>query len=166
VFGQNLEDRVILPASTTTTTATTTEEEEENKREEEEEGEPQPSTSSATTSGAEDNREPVTTDNGTTTGPGTSTGVIAPAIGAGAAAAKEASAVIQKRKYEATIVTGEEDESTVMQLHCKLYQWETEESVWKEKGKGFLKLNDKKSREDRLSSRLSQSCPKCPCLIV
>ena len=56
-----------------------------------------------------------------------------------------------KRKYEA--ITGEEDESNVLQIHCKLYQWEKESTSWKEKGKGFLKLNDKKL-EDKLSSRL------------
>ena len=55
-------------------------------------------------------------------------------------------------------MTGEEDETNVLQMHCKLYQWDAEEAVWKEKGKGFLKLNDKKIKEnDKLSSRLGQS---------
>ena len=148
VFGQNLEDRVILPANTTTTGA------DEDKKEEEPEAQPSTSTStsSSNASAAVAEEKAVIecgTDNGTRT-------VIAPAIGAGAAAAKDAAAVIQKRKFEATIVTGEEDESNVLQIHCKLYHWETDDSVWKEKGKGFLKLNDKKSRDDRLSSRLSE----------
>lgn len=150
VFGQNLEDRVILPAGSAPQPASAPPGEEKK----EPEAEPQASTSKSDASSetSKEAAEPVvtTTDNGTTKR------VIEPAIGAGAAAAKDAAAVIQKRKYEATIVTGEEDESNVLQIHCKLYHWETDDSVWKEKGKGFLKLNDKKSREDRLSSRLSQ----------
>lgn len=65
-----------------------------------------------------------------------------------------------KRKYEA--ITGEENESNVLQIHCRLYHWEADEGSpstsmsWKEKGRGFLKLNDRKSTEtsDKFTSRL------------
>lgn len=64
-----------------------------------------------------------------------------------------------KRKYEA--ITGEEDESNVLQIHCRLYHWEADETgasshSWREKGRGFLKLNDKKSTEtsEKFTSRL------------
>lgn len=160
VFGQNLEDRVILPASSGTSTTqpvandTASAGQEDGKDGEQEAQASHSHASPVASTSSEDTSSQVRQDNGTTT---TTTTTIAPAIGAGAAAAKDAAALIQKRKYEATIVTGEEDESNVLQIHCKLYSWVTEESVWKEKGKGFLKLNDKKNRDDRLSSRLSKS---------
>lgn len=47
----------------------------------------------------------------------------------------------EKRKYEN--ITGEEDEVNVMNLYCKLFQWDSTTSVWKERGKGRLRLNDK-----------------------
>jgi hypothetical protein len=58
----------------------------------------------------------------------------------------------EKRKYEA--ITGEEDECNVLQIHCKLYAWESKEGNWKEKGKGSLRLNDKKTEDHKLCSRL------------
>ncbi|RWS01984.1 ran-binding protein 3-like isoform X1, partial [Dinothrombium tinctorium] len=57
----------------------------------------------------------------------------------------------EKRKFEA--ITGEEGESNVLQIYCKLYSWESAGSMWKERGKGFLRLNDK-IKEDKLCSRL------------
>jgi len=74
--------------------------------------------------------------------------VIAPVL---STSTSPSSSSASKRKYEA--ITGEEDESNVLQIHCKLYHWEASEMSWKEKGKGFLKLNDKQSG-DKLSSRL------------
>lgn len=41
----------------------------------------------------------------------------------------------------------------MLQIHCKLYQWEADEQVWREKGNGSLKLNDK-MRDGKLGSRL------------
>ncbi|XP_074598046.1 ran-binding protein 3-like [Brevipalpus obovatus] len=57
----------------------------------------------------------------------------------------------EKRKYEA--ITGEEDESNVLQTFCKLYLWESKTALWKERGKGMLRLNDKK-KDGKLCSRL------------
>lgn len=57
----------------------------------------------------------------------------------------------EKRKYEA--ITGEEGESNVLQIFCKLYSWESSSISWKERGKGFLRLNDK-MKDDKLCSRL------------
>lgn len=74
--------------------------------------------------------------------------VIAPVL---STSTSPSSSSASKRKYEA--ITGEEDESNVLQIHCKLYHWEASEMSWKEKGKGFLKLNDRQSG-DKLSSRL------------
>ncbi|RWS30245.1 ran-binding protein 3-like isoform X1 [Leptotrombidium deliense] len=57
----------------------------------------------------------------------------------------------EKRKFEA--ITGEEGESNVLQIYCKLYSWESSGSSWKERGKGLLRLNDK-IKDDKLCSRL------------
>ncbi|XP_015783632.1 ran-binding protein 3 [Tetranychus urticae] len=57
----------------------------------------------------------------------------------------------EKRKYE--VITGEEDESNVLQIFCKLYLWDSATAFWKEKGKGMLRLNDK-MKDDKLCSRL------------
>ena len=47
------------------------------------------------------------------------------------------------------------DESNVLQIHCKLYQWETSDAVWREKGNGSLKLNDR-IKDGKLCSRLGK----------
>ncbi|KAI1282162.1 Ran-binding protein 3 [Halotydeus destructor] len=106
VFGQNLQERAILPVIAEADSNT--------------DGEAKVS---ETASEAKDKDEPEeTSQNGT-----------------------------KKRAYEA--ITGEEDESNVLQVHCKLYSWEAETALWKEKGKGFLKLNDR-MKDDKLCSRL------------
>lgn len=46
--------------------------------------------------------------------------------------------------------TGEEDEKNVLQIQCKLYQYEQQQ--WKERGAGMLHLND--SNSDNFQSRL------------
>ena len=45
------------------------------------------------------------------------------------------------------------DESNVKQIYCKLFQWDSATSGWKEKGRGNLRLNDKKV-DGKSSSRL------------
>ena len=57
----------------------------------------------------------------------------------------------EKRKFEN--ITGEEEETNVMHIYCKLFHWDSDQSAWKERGKGNLRLNDKYD-EERTSSRL------------
>lgn len=59
-----------------------------------------------------------------------------------------------KRKFsEVTVVTGEEEESNVLQISCKLFSFNKTNSSWLEKGRGILRLNDKEV-DGVLKSRL------------
>jgi Ran-binding protein 3 len=128
VFGQNLSDRVILPSAPDSTDI-----EDSN-------------VSTDKTVGKGDNHYNQPPNLVDLEAQGLSV------IGSSAACSSSTSPTgASKRKFEA--ITGEEDESNVLQIHCKLFQWERDDSSWKEKGKGFLKLNDKK-KEDKLCSRL------------
>ncbi|KAF0292621.1 Ran-binding protein 3 [Amphibalanus amphitrite] len=50
-----------------------------------------------------------------------------------------------KRKYdEVEVVTGEEEESNVLQINCKLYAFNKENCSWLERGRGLLRLNDRR----------------------
>lgn len=40
------------------------------------------------------------------------------------------------------VITGEEDEKNVLQIQCKLYQYDQKTQAWKERGVGSLHLND------------------------
>uniref|UniRef100_A0A146LK58 Ran-binding protein 3 n=2 Tax=Lygus hesperus TaxID=30085 RepID=A0A146LK58_LYGHE len=52
---------------------------------------------------------------------------------------EEARAV--KRKFEEVqVITGEEEESNVLQINCKLFSWSS--STWVERGRGTLRVND------------------------
>lgn len=60
-----------------------------------------------------------------------------------------------KRTYEeVAIVTGEEDESNVLQMNCKLFTFDKQTSSWVEKGRGLLRLNDKELDDGSIQSRL------------
>ncbi|XP_037094772.1 ran-binding protein 3-like [Pollicipes pollicipes] len=60
-----------------------------------------------------------------------------------------------KRKYEEVeVVTGEEDESNVLQINCKLYAFNKDNCSWLERGRGLLRLNDRRQEEGPLQSRL------------
>ncbi|XP_037537768.1 ran-binding protein 3b isoform X2 [Nematolebias whitei] len=53
------------------------------------------------------------------------------------------------------VKTGEESESNVLQMQCKLYVFEKTAQSWIERGRGLLRLNDMASTEDgTLHSRL------------
>ncbi|KAK7945239.1 hypothetical protein WMY93_000967 [Mugilogobius chulae] len=53
------------------------------------------------------------------------------------------------------VKTGEESESNVLQMQCKLYVFEKTAQTWIERGRGLLRLNDMASTEDgTLQSRL------------
>ncbi|XP_058798434.1 ran-binding protein 3 [Phymastichus coffea] len=58
-----------------------------------------------------------------------------------------------KRKYsEVALLTGEEDETNVLQINCKLFAFDKATSSYQERGRGFLRLNDKDD-ESRLIGR-------------
>ncbi|GAB6032724.1 hypothetical protein CHUAL_014042 [Chamberlinius hualienensis] len=60
-----------------------------------------------------------------------------------------------KRTYEeVTIVTGEEDESNVLQMNCKLFAFDKVNASWIEKGRCLLRLNDKETEDNTIHSRL------------
>uniref|UniRef100_A0A8C4QPE9 RAN binding protein 3b n=1 Tax=Eptatretus burgeri TaxID=7764 RepID=A0A8C4QPE9_EPTBU len=55
---------------------------------------------------------------------------------------------------EVETLTGEESESNVLQLQCKLFVLETNSQIWRERGRGILRLNDRALPGGGLSSRL------------
>ncbi|XP_015180038.1 PREDICTED: ran-binding protein 3 [Polistes dominula] len=58
-----------------------------------------------------------------------------------------------KRKYnEVTLLTGEEGETNVLQINCKLFAFDKASSSWQERGRGTLRLNDR-DEESRLVGR-------------
>jgi len=61
-----------------------------------------------------------------------------------------------KRKYDVVdVVTGEEEESNVLQANVKMYLFDTEKRNWAERGRGVLRLNDDPvSTPGHLKSRL------------
>jgi len=72
------------------------------------------------------------------------------------AAAEYTESHSNKRKYEVVdVVTGEEEESNVLQANVKLYIFESEKKNWVERGRGSLRLNDDpSSTPGHLRSRL------------
>ncbi|XP_043286951.1 ran-binding protein 3-like isoform X2 [Venturia canescens] len=60
-----------------------------------------------------------------------------------------------KRKYsQVTPLTGEEGETNVLQINCKLFAFDKATSSWQERGRGTLRLNDR-DEESRLVGRAS-----------
>ncbi|XP_012255990.2 ran-binding protein 3 isoform X2 [Athalia rosae] len=58
-----------------------------------------------------------------------------------------------KRKYsQVTLLTGEEGETNVLQINCKLFAFDKGTSGWQERGRGSLRLNDR-DEESRLVGR-------------
>ncbi|GAB1859358.1 Ran-binding protein 3 [Camponotus japonicus] len=58
-----------------------------------------------------------------------------------------------KRKYsQVTLLTGEEGETNVLQMNCKLFAFDKTTSNWQERGRGTLRLNDR-DEESRLVGR-------------
>lgn len=62
----------------------------------------------------------------------------------------------KKRKYDVVdVVTGEEEESNVLQANVKMYLFDTEKRNWTERGRGVIRLNDDPvSTPGHLKSRL------------
>ncbi|KPP63332.1 hypothetical protein Z043_118420, partial [Scleropages formosus] len=53
------------------------------------------------------------------------------------------------------VITGEESESNVLQIQCKLFVFDKTSQSWVERGRGLLRLNDMASTDDgTLQSRL------------
>nr|CAG4644832.1 EOG090X078K [Leptodora kindtii] len=60
-----------------------------------------------------------------------------------------------KRKYdEVAVVTGEEDEQNALQVYGKLFTFDKVQGTWIERGRGTLRLNDKKLDNGIVQSRL------------
>ncbi|XP_012523207.1 ran-binding protein 3-like [Monomorium pharaonis] len=58
-----------------------------------------------------------------------------------------------KRKYnQVTLLTGEEGETNILQINCKLFAFDKTSSSWQERGRGTLRLNDR-DEESRLVGR-------------
>lgn len=58
-----------------------------------------------------------------------------------------------KRKYsQVTLLTGEEGETNILQINCKLFAFDKTTSSWQERGRGTLRLNDR-DEESRLVGR-------------
>ncbi|KAK0075186.1 hypothetical protein PV325_007263 [Microctonus aethiopoides] len=58
-----------------------------------------------------------------------------------------------KRKYsQVALLTGEEGETNILQVNCKLFAFDKVTSGWKERGRGILRLNDR-DEESRLVGR-------------
>ncbi|XP_003701242.1 ran-binding protein 3 isoform X1 [Megachile rotundata] len=58
-----------------------------------------------------------------------------------------------KRKYsQVTLLTGEEGETNVLQINCKLFAFDKASGGWQERGRGTLRLNDR-DEESRLVGR-------------
>jgi len=72
------------------------------------------------------------------------------------AAAEYTESQASKRKYDVVdVVTGEEEESNVLQANVKMYLFDTEKKNWAERGRGVLRLNDEPvSTPGHLRSRL------------
>ncbi|KAF7279146.1 ran-binding protein 3 [Rhynchophorus ferrugineus] len=60
-----------------------------------------------------------------------------------------------KRKYEEVEVrTGEEDETNILSISCKLFTFDKVTSNWQERGRGTLRLNDFENTDGHIGSRL------------
>lgn len=60
-----------------------------------------------------------------------------------------------KRKYdEVQVKTGEEDETNILSVSCKLFAFDKASSNWQERGRGTLRLNDYETDDNQIGSRL------------
>ncbi|KAH1017876.1 ran-binding protein 3 [Dendroctonus ponderosae] len=60
-----------------------------------------------------------------------------------------------KRKYdEVEVKTGEEEETNIISISCKLFSFDKASSNWQERGRGTLRLNDFEISDDQMGSRL------------
>ncbi|XP_048783231.1 ran-binding protein 3 isoform X3 [Lagopus muta] len=127
VFGQNMSERVLSPPKSN---EGSTESNKEN---------------AATESGSESSSQEATPEKANN---------ISESLAESAAAYTKATA----RKCllaKVEVITGEEAESNVLQIQCKLFVFDKNSQSWVERGRGLLRLNDMASTEDgTLQSRL------------
>ncbi|NXN97714.1 RANB3 protein, partial [Rhinopomastus cyanomelas] len=127
VFGQNMSERVLSPPKSNEGSA------ESNKE------------NTATESGSESSSQEATPEKANN---------ISESLAESAAAYTKATA----RKCllaKVEVITGEEAESNVLQIQCKLFVFDKTSQSWVERGRGLLRLNDMASTDDgTLQSRL------------
>ncbi|KAK4807869.1 hypothetical protein QYF61_007775 [Mycteria americana] len=127
VFGQNMSERVLSPPKSS---EGSTESNKEN---------------AATESGSETSSQEATPEKANN---------ISESLAESAAAYTKATA----RKCllaKVEVITGEEAESNVLQIQCKLFVFDKNSQSWVERGRGLLRLNDMASTDDgTLQSRL------------
>ncbi|XP_041879136.1 ran-binding protein 3 isoform X3 [Corvus kubaryi] len=127
VFGQNMSERVLSPPKSS---EGSTESNKEN---------------AATESGSESSSQEATPEKANN---------ISESLAESAAAYTKATA----RKCllaKVEVITGEEAESNVLQIQCKLFVFDKSSQSWVERGRGLLRLNDMASTDDgTLQSRL------------
>ncbi|NXW93077.1 RANB3 protein, partial [Alopecoenas beccarii] len=127
VFGQNMSERVLSPPKSN---EGSTESNKEN---------------AATESGSESSSQETTPEKANN---------ISESLAESAAAYTKATA----RKCllaKVEVITGEEAESNVLQIQCKLFVFDKNSQSWVERGRGLLRLNDMASTDDgTLQSRL------------
>ncbi|XP_011614533.1 ran-binding protein 3b isoform X1 [Takifugu rubripes] len=131
VFGQNMSERVLSPPKA------------ESQSEENKEVLPAPA--------SEPSLQEATPEKGNRT---EAVNVVSESLEESAAAYTKATAkkcILEK----VDVKTGEESESNVLQMQCKLYVFEKTTQSWIERGRGLLRLNDMASTDDgTLQSRL------------
>ncbi|XP_015437482.1 PREDICTED: ran-binding protein 3 [Dufourea novaeangliae] len=133
VFGQNLKERVVV--ANDTESSTNPESEEKNEESTNENG----CSSELLFSNAPATCRPTTRPGLTLTQ---------------AAQELEEANRANKRKYsEVTPLTGEEGETNVLQINCKLFAFDKASGGWQERGRGTLRLNDRDDEESRLVGR-------------
>lgn len=60
-----------------------------------------------------------------------------------------------KRKYdEVQVKTGEEEETNILSISCKLFSFDKVTTTWQERGRGTLRLNDFEVDDGQIGSRL------------
>ncbi|NXX98170.1 RANB3 protein, partial [Centropus bengalensis] len=127
VFGQNMSERVLSPPKSN---EGSTESNKEN---------------AATESGSESSSQEATPEKANN---------VSESLAESAAAYTKATA----RKCllaKVEVITGEEAESNVLQIQCKLFVFDKNSQSWVERGRGLLRLNDMASTDDgTLQSRL------------
>lgn len=127
IFGQNMSERVLSPPKLN-------------------EGGPEASRESATAeSGPESSSQEAT--------PEKADGAAESLVQSAAAYTKATARKCLLEKVE--VITGEEAESNVLQIQCKLFVFDKASQSWVERGRGLLRLNDMASADDgSLRSRL------------
>ncbi|KAF6096556.1 RAN binding protein 3 [Phyllostomus discolor] len=127
VFGQNMSERVLSPPKLNEVTSDANRE------------------NSAVESGSESSSQEATPEKANN---------IAESLAESAAAYTKATArkcLLEKVE----VITGEEAESNVLQIQCKLFVFDKTSQSWVERGRGLLRLNDMASTDDgTLQSRL------------